>query len=179
MAEKRHPLLLNNHPNSTAHCSISTAHPGQNNATAIIPVSTSVVVPAAPSHAIILVDTFKAIISAAASQSVISVAVSQAVLPATVPHVIIPEAASNAIISAATSHTIVLEATSHIYIPVATSQEVQVFFMFLCLIDPSISYHFLMSTKSHITHCDGLRCLVNPPSLLLIQLLLQFTAILF
>ena len=90
MAEKRHLILINNHPNSTAYCPTSTAHPGQNNARANIPVFTSVVVPAAPSHAIVLVaashaivlaDAFKAIISVAASQAIIPVAASQAVLP--------------------------------------------------------------------------------------------------
>ena len=79
MAEKRHPLLLNNHPNSTAHCPTSTAHPGQNDATAIIPVSTSVVVPAAPSHAIVLVAASHAIVLAANFKVIVSVAMSHKV----------------------------------------------------------------------------------------------------
>ena len=98
MAEREMPSPQNIHSNSTAYCPTSTAHPGQNDATAIIPVSTSVVVPAAPSHAIVLVAashaivpaaTFKAIVPAASSQASLPAAVSQAVLTVATPHVIV------------------------------------------------------------------------------------------
>ena len=48
----------------------STAHPGQNDATAIIPVSTSVVVSATPSHAVIQTVVSHAIILAAAFKAI-------------------------------------------------------------------------------------------------------------
>ena len=55
MAERETPSPQNIYSNSTAYCLTSTAHPEQTDATSITPVSTSVVVPTAPSHAVVLV----------------------------------------------------------------------------------------------------------------------------
>ncbi len=79
MAERDMPSPQNIHSSSTAYCLTSTAHQGQNDATSIIPVSTSVVDPAAPSHAIVSAATSHTIVLAAASHINIPVAVSHKV----------------------------------------------------------------------------------------------------